>query len=71
MINWVIYSISRCDPTNLDTDGDLLLDGFEWFYGMNPKGTDSISDDEDGDGQTTLQEQAIFSNLLKTLMILS
>jgi len=48
-----------CDPTNIDTDGDLLLDGFEWFYGMDPKGTDSTTDDWDSDGQNNLNEQIL------------
>ena len=34
---------------------------------MNPKSPDSTSEDKDGDGQTTMQEQAMFSNLLRTL----
>ena len=25
------------DPNQADSDGDLLTDGFEWFYGFNPK----------------------------------
>ena len=25
------------DPTDGDTDGDLLADGFEWYYGMDAK----------------------------------
>ena len=25
------------DPNDADSDGDLLTDGFEWFYGFNPK----------------------------------
>ena len=25
------------DPNDADSDGDLLTDGFEWYYGFNPK----------------------------------
>ena len=25
------------DPTDGDTDGDLLADGFEWYFGMDAK----------------------------------
>ena len=25
------------DPNDADSDGDLLIDGFEWFYGFDPK----------------------------------
>ena len=25
------------DPNDADSDGDLLTDGFEWFYELNPK----------------------------------
>ena len=31
------YSDWGLDPTDGDTDGDLLADGFEWYFGMNPK----------------------------------
>ena len=24
-------------PTESDSDDDLLIDGFEWFYGKDPK----------------------------------
>ncbi len=40
-----------------DTDGDLLTDGFEWHYGLDPKVANSIEDDDDVDGLGNLDEQ--------------
>ena len=53
------------NPTNADSDGDLLLDGFEFFYKMNPKKKDDINADTDGDGLTNLDEQIRKTNPLK------
>ena len=45
------------DPTDPDTDDDLLLDGFETFYKMSPTKPDDSSADSDNDGISDLQEQ--------------
>jgi hypothetical protein len=39
-----------------DTDGDLLGDGWEVLYSLNPLLTDSAEDDLDGDNLSNLQE---------------
>jgi len=47
-------------PTNLDTDGDGLLDNWEIAQGLDPaisSGVDGASGDPDGDGQSNAQEQ--------------
>ena len=45
------------DPTDADTDDDLLLDGFETFYGLSPTKPDDSNADDDNDGISNLQEQ--------------
>lgn len=50
------------DPTNPDSDGDLLLDGFEYSNGMPPKSADNRSADADSDGLTNLREQILGTN---------
>ena len=50
-------SATGTDPTNPDSDGDLLLDGFEHSNGMSPKHADDVNADADADGLTNLQEQ--------------
>ena len=52
------------DPTNPDSDGDLLLDGFEYSNGMSPKRADDVNSDADGDGLTNIQEQIRETNPL-------
>ena len=47
------------DPTDPDTDDDLLLDGYEYQHGMSPKRADNSSADADGDGLTNLKEQIL------------
>jgi hypothetical protein len=50
------------DPTNFDTDGDLLNDGFEIRFGLDALNPDNLNSDEDGDGLTTFQEQRLGTN---------
>ena len=45
------------NPLNPDSDGDLLLDGFEAFFGLSPAEVDDSTADADNDGLTNLQEQ--------------
>ncbi len=45
-----------CDPTNADSDGDLLPDGQERYYNTDPNEKDSIRDDMDQDGLNSLDE---------------
>ena len=47
------------DPTDPDSDNDLLLDGFEYSNGMSPKHFDDKNADADGDGLTNLKEQIL------------
>jgi hypothetical protein len=43
------------DPTNADTDGDEMPDGWEVQYGLDPL-VDDAEDDVDGDGFRNLLE---------------
>lgn len=43
-------------PGGADTDGDGITDGWEYYYGLNPKDPTDANADPDGDGQTNLQE---------------
>ena len=45
------------NPLNPGSDSDLLLDGFEAFFGLSPIEADDSSADADNDGLTNLQEQ--------------
>ena len=46
---------NRTEPDDPDTDDDLMPDGWEVAYGLNPL-TDDSALDSDGDGLTNLQE---------------
>jgi len=53
------------DPFGVDYDGDLLLDGFEYFYGLDPKnaiGNDGTYGDYDNDHVINLWEQELHTN---------
>ena len=52
------------NPLNPDSDGDLLLDGFEAFFGLSPTEADDSTADDDNDGLTNLQEQIYGSDPL-------
>lgn len=59
-----ITSAVQTDPLNPDTDGDMLLDGFERQHGFDPRNADSNGngiidglDDWDGDGSNNFGEQ--------------
>jgi len=47
------------DPTDPDTDDDLLNDGFEYSNGLSPKRADEKNADPDKDGLTNLKEQIL------------
>ena len=44
-------------PLKPDSDRDLLLDGFEAFFGLSPTQADDSTSDADNDGLTNLKEQ--------------
>lgn len=50
------------DPERFDTDGDLLGDGYEAQYGLDPLTPDDLSSDEDGEGLTLFSEVVHFTN---------
>ena len=45
------------DPTNPDTDSDLLLDGFESYNNMKPTKADDSNADTDNDNLSNIKEQ--------------
>ena len=45
------------NPLKPDLDRDLLLDGFEAFFGLSPTQADDSTSDADNDGLTNLQEK--------------
>ncbi|MBN1328923.1 MAG: hypothetical protein JXA54_05570 [Candidatus Heimdallarchaeota archaeon] len=52
--------LTGCDPLNHDSDSDLLVDGFEYHYGLNPTsaiGNDGTYGDYDSDRVINLYEQ--------------
>ena len=53
------------DPHNPDSDGDLLLDGFEFANDLPPTQKGDSRTDTDGDGLTDLDEQIHRTNPLK------
>lgn len=55
---------STLSPHLADSDGDLLPDGWEVRYGLNPLSAADATDDPDDDGLTNLQEFAEGSNPL-------
>lgn len=50
------------NPNNADTDGDLLLDGFEYSNQMSPVKQDDRNADKDNDGLSNLSEQIYETN---------
>ena len=42
--------LNGTDPTNNDTDGDGMPDGWEAYYGLQPTNPSDASQDSDGDG---------------------
>ena len=44
------------DPTNPDTDGDGIPDGWEMFFGLDPTDPSDADEDPDNDGLTNLEE---------------
>jgi hypothetical protein len=50
--------LNVADPTDPDTDGDLMLDGFEVDAGLDPYDPADAAGDADSDGLDNLSEQA-------------
>ena len=50
-------SMIGSDPTNPDTDSDLLLDGFESYNNMKPTKADDSNADSDNDNLSNIKEQ--------------
>jgi len=50
------------DVLNGDTDCDGMLDGWEVFYGLNPKDKSDMNGDKDGDGISNLIEYQLGSD---------
>ena len=42
--------LNGTDPNNNDTDGDGMPDGWEGYYGLNPRSADDRDWDSDADG---------------------
>ena len=42
--------LNGTDPNNNDTDGDGMFDGWEGYYGLNPRSAEDRDWDSDGDG---------------------
>jgi len=55
-------NITGTNPVLNDTDGDLMTDGFEYFYGLDPFSSADALLDKDGDGLTNYQEFLLKSN---------
>jgi hypothetical protein len=63
--NKMLQNMTSTNPTKPDTDGDLLLDGYELLFGSNPLNYTNVTADSDGDGLTNLQEQIFGTNLFQ------
>jgi hypothetical protein len=50
------------DPTKADSDGDGMPDGWEYFYGLDPRNAGDKYQDPDGDGLVNLGEFNLGSN---------
>ena len=53
--------LNNCDPHSSDTDSDLMPDGWEVTYGLDPS-SDDASADLDSDGLTNYEEYQINTN---------
>jgi len=49
-------TIYGTDPANPDTDGDVMNDGWEVYYGLDPNNDIDAALDSDGDGATNIVE---------------
>jgi hypothetical protein len=49
-------------PSELDTDGDGMPNGWEWDNGLDPNDSADAAGDLDGDGMTNLQEHRAGTN---------
>ena len=53
------FNAQGTNPTKADSDGDLLLDGFETYYQLDPITENDINDDYDSDLLSNLKEQIL------------
>jgi len=58
----ITFPDAGTNPTNPDTDGDLLTDGFELFFTLDPKTPNDIMADTDGDSLSDFDEQRLRTN---------
>jgi hypothetical protein len=56
IINFTGYSFIATIDIYLDSDGDGLPDGWEFYYGLNPDDPTDAGNDLDGDGYSNLDE---------------
>ncbi|MHA1432810.1 MAG: hypothetical protein ACTSO7_03090 [Candidatus Heimdallarchaeota archaeon] len=54
------------NATNNDTDGDLMIDGFELYYDLHPLNGTDWPYDYDGDGLTNLEEAGLLTDPYST-----
>jgi len=58
-------------PFRIDTDGDLMWDGWEWYVGLNPRDPSDAGGDEDQDGLNNVDEFISFETSTNQLAFLS
>ena len=63
VVEWEVYGVSKVvlNPLNPDCDNDLMPDGWEVEYGLDPK-HDDASDHNDGDGMCNYAEYLLGTN---------
>jgi hypothetical protein len=56
--------VHHTDPLNPDSDADLMPDGWEAYFGLNPTSATNMVIDVEPDGMTSLEEYQYSSNVL-------